>query len=63
MPHKTEARLRQLLEELKRAQSASGDTAQQAREDLAGMMTSGDLRPIGTSGTTLRKKKAGKKKR
>ena len=64
MPHKTTSRLRELIEELQKAQHQSDDLAQQARHDLAGAIAGGELRPVGTSGgSTARKKKAGKKKR
>jgi len=63
MPHKTTSRLRELLEQLQRAQHESGGLARQARQDLAGAMNTGDLRPVGTAGDVPRKKKAGKKKR
>ncbi|HEX6322481.1 MAG TPA: hypothetical protein VFZ36_02050 [Vicinamibacterales bacterium] len=63
MPHKTASRLRELLEQLQRAQHESGDVAEQARQDLAGAISSGELRPVGTAGAVARKKKAGKKKR
>ena len=72
MPQKTAARLRALLEELTKTQSESGSLAQQARQDIAGVIASGELRPVGTSGSSRRKKKAaatparkkqGKKKR
>jgi hypothetical protein len=63
MPHKTTSRLRELLEQLQRAQHESGGLAEQARQDLAGAMHGGDLRPVGTAGAVPRKKKAGKKKR
>jgi hypothetical protein len=63
MPHKTASRLRELLEELQRAQHESGGLAQQARQELAGMMNGGELRPVGTAGGGPRKKKAGRKKR
>lgn len=61
MPH-TANRLRQLLEELQRAQHESGDVASQARQDLAGAISGSDLRPVGAA-RSQRKKKAGKKKR
>jgi hypothetical protein len=64
MPNKTTSRLRELLAELQKAQLESDDLAQQARSDLAGVMSSGELRPVGTSGGGgRRKKKAGRKKR
>ena len=63
MPHKTASRLRELLEQLQRAQHESRGVAEQARQDLAGVMHAGELRPVGTAGAVPRKKKAGKKKR
>ena len=63
MPQKTATRLRELLEELERAQNASGDLAAQTRQEIAALMRGGDVKPVGTSGSTSRKKKAGKKKR
>lgn len=63
MPQKTASRLRDLLKELERAQNESGDLAIQARQEIAGLMGGGDVKPVGTSGSSRRKKKAGKKKR
>jgi hypothetical protein len=63
MPHKTASRLRELLEQLQRAQRESGGVAEQARQELAGVINGGELRPVGTIGAMPRKKKAGRKKR
>lgn len=63
MPHKAESRLRDLIEELQRAQDEAGGLAERVRQDVAGAMTGAELRPVGTSGSRTRKKKAGKKKR
>lgn len=63
MPHKAAARLRELLEQLKRAQNESGDLAEQARHELAGLIHDPALRPASASDSGRRKKKAGKKKR
>lgn len=62
MPNKTTSRLRELLEQLDKAQHQSDGLAQRARLGIAGMMRGGELRPAGPSGSG-RKKKAGKKKR
>jgi hypothetical protein len=63
MPHRTTSRLRELLDELQKAQSESGGLVRQARQDIAGVIANDALRPIGTSGSGARKKKAAKKKR
>ena len=63
MPHRTEARLRALMEELKRAQSESGDVADKARQDLSELMRGGQLKPAGPGQAAPRAKKAGRKKR
>ena len=63
MPNKTTSRLRELLEQLDKAQHQSDGLAQRARLEIAGMMRGGELRPAGPSGSARRKKKAGKKKR
>ena len=62
MPHKPEARLRELLDQMKRAQNESRVVADRARRELAGMVRGGDLKPVGTSGTAPRKR-VGRKKR
>ena len=63
MPHRTTARLRELLAELTQAQHLSGDVADKARRKVAGAIAGDDLKPVGTSGAQRRKKKAGRKKR
>ena len=63
MPHKTAARLRELIQELERAQSESGDLADRARQELSDLARNGELRPVGTGGEVLRTRKAGRKKR
>ena len=63
MPQKTAARLRALLEELKKTQNESGDLALQARHDIAGAIAGDEFRPVGTSGSTPRKKKAAQAQR
>ncbi|MEX2273197.1 MAG: hypothetical protein WD690_17125 [Vicinamibacterales bacterium] len=62
MPHKNDARLRELISKLERAQTESGDLAHKARRELEDVIRGGALKPVGTSGTT-RRKKAGRKKR
>jgi hypothetical protein len=62
MPHRRE-KLQELLLELQRAHSASTGMTEQVRQELATAIRSGELRPVGTGGTSPRKKKAGKKKR
>jgi hypothetical protein len=62
MPHKTAARLRELMDELNRAQSESGDTADKARQELAGVMRSGELRPA-SEPIAQQRSKLGRKKR
>jgi len=62
MPQKT-SRLRELLNALERAQNESGDLAIQTRQEIAELMGGGDVKPVGTSGPSRRRKKAGKKKR
>lgn len=63
MPHRTTARLRELLAELTEAQHLSGDVVDKARRKVAGAIAGDELKPVGTSGAKRRKKKAGKKKR
>ena len=63
MPQKTTSRLRELLEELQRAQHESGALAEQARHELAEVLRNGELKAVGTSGSIRHKKKAGRKKR
>jgi len=68
MPHTTE-RLRQLLDELHRAQRETGHLAERARQELAGVMIANDLKPASPAArsrqrkTATRSRKAGKKKR
>ena len=50
------------MNELNRAQSASGDLADKARQYLAGVMRSNELRPA-TSSSAARRSKLGRKKR
>jgi hypothetical protein len=51
------------MEELKRAQSESGDVADKARQDLSELMRGGQLKPAGPGQAAPRAKKAGRKKR
>lgn len=62
MPQKTAARLRELMDELNRVQSASGDLADKARQEVAGVMRGGELRPA-TPSNPQRRSKLGRKKR
>lgn len=62
MPQKTAARLRELMDELNRAQSESGDVADKARQELAGVMRGGELKPA-TEPTSPQRSKPGRKKR
>ena len=62
MPHRAAARLRELIADLDRAQSASAELADQARKELADLARNGELKPAG-AGSTVRRMKKGKKKR
>ena len=50
------------MDELNRAQSVSGDLADKARQELAGVMRSGELRPA-SEATAPQRAKLGRKKR
>lgn len=62
MANTTASRLRELLEQLKRAQHETGDVAEQARHELAGLINGRALKPASAPDSS-RKKKAGRKKR
>lgn len=63
MPQKHAARLRELIDELDRAQAESGDLADMARQELAGLMRGGELEPARGTSAARRSTKAGRKKR
>ena len=50
------------MDELNRAQSESGDVADKARQELAGVMRGGELKPA-TEPTSPQRSKPGRKKR
>src|SRR5688500_333970 len=62
LPHKPAARLRELMDERNRAQSEAGDIADKARQEVAGLMRGGELKPA-TAANAARRSKLGRKKR
>ena len=62
MPHKPPARLRELMDELSRAQSEAGDIADKARQEVAGLIRGAGLRPA-TPVSAGGRSKLGRKKR
>ena len=62
MPQKDATRLRELMDALNRAQSEAGDLADKARQEVAGLMRGGQLKPASASNAGGRSK-LGRKKR